>query len=115
MSQRIYWGGFFHDGGIAALLVAAVQAAAAMIAHTGLPAGHLLGLVAPQIVISMLLVPLFLRLTGQFDNFLLKRRSFALMPRSKPPITEAWRGIPFTRPPIFRARERQRSLWGKRL
>ena len=73
-SQRIYWRGFFHDWGIAALLAAAVQAAAALIAHPHAPAGHLLGLVVPQIVVSALLVPLFLRLTGAFDNFRLKRR-----------------------------------------
>ncbi|UNK77854.1 rod shape-determining protein MreD [Sphingopyxis granuli] len=73
-SQRIYWRGFFHDWGIAALLAAAVQAAAALIAHPHAPAGHLLGLVVPQIIVSALLVPLFLRLTGAFDNFRLKRR-----------------------------------------
>jgi len=73
-AQRIYWRGFFHDWGIAALLVAAVQAAAALIAHPHAPTGRVLGLVAPQIVISALLVPFFLRLTGRFDNFRLKRR-----------------------------------------
>ncbi len=73
-SQRIYWRGFFHDWGIAALLVAVVQAVAALIAHEHAPAGQVLGLVAPQIVISALLVPFILRLTGQFDNFRLKRR-----------------------------------------
>lgn len=73
-SQRIYWRGFFHDWGIAALLVAVVQAVAALIAHPHAPASQVLGLVAPQIVISALLVPFILRLTGQFDNFRLKRR-----------------------------------------
>jgi rod shape-determining protein MreD len=34
----------------------------------------MLGLVLPQIIISVLLMPLFLRLTGKFDNFRLKRR-----------------------------------------
>ncbi len=74
LSQRIYWRGFFHDWAIAATLVAAVQALAAMIAHPHAHSGRVLGLVVPQIVISMLLVPLFLRLTGKFDNFRLKRR-----------------------------------------
>ncbi|SNS31229.1 rod shape-determining protein MreD [Sphingopyxis indica] len=73
-AQRIYWRGFFHDWGIAALLLAAVQAAAALIAHPDAPTGRVLGLVAPQVVISALLVPFFLRLTGRFDNFRLKRR-----------------------------------------
>jgi rod shape-determining protein MreD len=73
-SQRIYWRGFFHDWGIAALLVAAVQALAALITHPHADFGRVLGLVVPQIVLSALLVPLFLRLTGQFDNFRLRRR-----------------------------------------
>src|SRR3546814_10035974 len=43
-AQRIYWRGFFHDWGIAALLLAAVQAAAALIAHPDAPTGRVLGL-----------------------------------------------------------------------
>jgi rod shape-determining protein MreD len=74
ISRRIYWRGFFHDWGIAALLVAAVQALAALITHPHADKGQVLGLVVPQIILSALLVPLFLRLTGQFDNFRLKRR-----------------------------------------
>lgn len=73
-SQRIYWRGFFHDWAIAALLVAAIQSLAALITHPGADAAHMLGLVLPQIVVSVLLVPLFMRLTGKFDNFRLKRR-----------------------------------------
>ena len=74
LSQRIYWRGFLHDWAIGALLVAAVQALAVLIAFPRAPAGHMLGLVLPQIIISVLLMPLFLRLTGKFDNFRLKRR-----------------------------------------
>ena len=74
LSQRIYWRGFFHDWAIGALLVAIVQALAALITHPDADTGRVLGLVAPQIVISALLVPLFLRLTGKFDIFRLKRR-----------------------------------------
>jgi rod shape-determining protein MreD len=74
ISQRIYWRGFFHDWGIGALLVAIIQAAAALLTHPHAATGRVLGLVAPQIVVSILLVPLFLRLTGKFDNFRLKRR-----------------------------------------
>lgn len=73
-SQRVYWRGFIHDWGVAALLIAAIQALAALIAHPDAHMGRVLGLVAPQIIISALLVPLFLRLTGKFDNFRLKRR-----------------------------------------
>jgi rod shape-determining protein MreD len=73
-SQRIYWRGFLHDWAIGALLVAIIQAIAALITHLHAPAGRVLGLVAPQIVVSILLMPLFLRLTGKFDNFRLKRR-----------------------------------------
>lgn len=73
-SQRIYWRGFYHDWAIAALLIAIIQALAALIAHPGSDIRLVLGLVAPQIVVSALLVPLFMRLTGQFDNFRLKRR-----------------------------------------
>ncbi|WP_432770803.1 MAG: rod shape-determining protein MreD [Sphingopyxis sp.] len=73
-SQRIYWRGFLHDWAIAALLIAVIQSLAALIAHPGAATGRLLGLVAPQIVVSVLLVPLFMRLTGMFDNFRLKRR-----------------------------------------
>ena len=73
-SQRIYWRGFFHDWAIAALLVALIQSFAALIAHPDAHAGKVLGLVAPQIIVSALLVPLFMRLTGMFDNFRLKRR-----------------------------------------
>ncbi|MBN8841821.1 MAG: rod shape-determining protein MreD [Sphingomonadales bacterium] len=73
-SQRIYWRGFFHDWAIGALLVAIIQAVAALLTHPHAATGRLLGLVAPQIVVSVLLVPLFLRLTGKFDNFRLKRR-----------------------------------------
>lgn len=74
ISQRIYWRGFLHDWAIGALLVAIIQAIAALITHPHAPAGRVLGLVAPQIVVSVLLMPLFLRLTGKFDNFRLKRR-----------------------------------------
>ncbi|PKP98942.1 MAG: rod shape-determining protein MreD [Alphaproteobacteria bacterium HGW-Alphaproteobacteria-13] len=73
-SQRIYWRGFYHDWAIAALLVAAVQALAALITHPHADTGRVLGLVVPQIILSALLVPLFLRLTGQIDNFRLRRR-----------------------------------------
>ena len=74
LSQRIYWRGFLHDWAIGALLVAAVQALAVLITFPHAPAGHMLGLVLPQIIMSALLMPLFLRLTGKFDNFRLKRR-----------------------------------------
>ena len=73
-SLRIYWRGFYHDWAIAALLVAAVQALAALITHPQADRAHVLGLVLPQILLSALLVPLFLRLTGLFDNFRLSRR-----------------------------------------
>lgn len=73
-SQRIYWRGFLHDWAIAALLVAIIQPLAALITHPGADAARVLGLVVPQVVISVLLVPLFMRLTGMFDNFRLKRR-----------------------------------------
>lgn len=74
LSQRIYWRGFLHDWAIGALLVAIIQALAALITHPHAHTGRLLGLVTPQIIVSILLVPLFLRLTGKFDNFRLKRR-----------------------------------------
>jgi len=73
-SQRIYWRGFLHDWAIAALLIAVIQSLAALIVHPSAAIGRVLGLVVPQIVISALLVPLFMRLTGKFDNFRLKRR-----------------------------------------
>jgi rod shape-determining protein MreD len=73
-SQRIYWRGFLHDWAIAALLIAIIQSLAALIVHPGVATGRVLGLVVPQIIISALLVPLFMRLTGKFDNFRLKRR-----------------------------------------
>ena len=73
-AQRIYWRGFFHDWAIGALLVAIIQALAALLTHPHALTGRVLALVAPQIVVSILLVPLFLRLTGKFDNFRLKRR-----------------------------------------
>ncbi|HMO76710.1 MAG TPA: rod shape-determining protein MreD [Sphingopyxis sp.] len=73
-AQRIYWRGFFHDWALAALLIAVIQSLAALIAHPAAPAGQAALLVAPQIVIAALLVPLFLRMTGAFDNFRLKRR-----------------------------------------
>ncbi|HEV7343537.1 MAG TPA: rod shape-determining protein MreD [Sphingopyxis sp.] len=73
-SQRIYWRGFLHDWVIAALLIAIIQSLAALIAHPGAATDRVLGLVVPQIVLSILLVPLFMRLTGKFDNFRLKRR-----------------------------------------
>lgn len=74
ISQRIYWRGFFHDWAIGALLLGLIQATAALITHPDVHTGRVLGLVVPQIVISALLVPFFLRLTGKFDNFRLKRR-----------------------------------------
>ncbi|MGQ3100723.1 MAG: rod shape-determining protein MreD [Alphaproteobacteria bacterium HGW-Alphaproteobacteria-17] len=73
-SQRIYWRGFWHDWVIAALLIAVIQALAALIAHPAANPGRILGLVLPQIVLSILLLPLVMRLTGKFDNFRLKRR-----------------------------------------
>ena len=73
-SQRIYWRGFLHDWAIAALLIANIQSLAALIVHPDAATGRVLGLVVPQIIISALLVPLFMRLTGKFDNFRLKRR-----------------------------------------
>ena len=73
-SQRIYWRGFLHDWAIAALLIAIIQSLAALITHPQADTRLVLGLVVPQIIISALLVPLFMRLTGKFDNFRLKRR-----------------------------------------
>lgn len=73
-AQRIYWRGFFHDWAIGALLVAIIQALAALLTHPHASTGRVVALVAPQIIVSILLVPLFLRLTGKFDNFRLKRR-----------------------------------------
>ena len=73
-SQRIYWRGFLHDWAIAAASVAIIQSLAALITHPHAATGRVLGLVVPQIIISVLLVPLFMRLTGKFDNFRLKRR-----------------------------------------
>ena len=73
-AHRIYWRGFYHDWGTAALLVALVQALAALITHPHADVARVLGLVVPQILLSALLVPLVVRLTGQFDNFRLKRR-----------------------------------------
>lgn len=73
-SQRIYWRGFLHDWAIAALLIAIIQSLAALITHPQADTRLVLGLVVPQIIISALLVPLFMRLTGAFDNFRLKRR-----------------------------------------
>ncbi len=73
-SQRIYWRGFLHDWAIAALLIAIIQSLTALIVHPDAATGRVLGLVVPQIIISALLVPLFMRLTGKFDNFRLKRR-----------------------------------------
>ncbi|MGV7120472.1 MULTISPECIES: rod shape-determining protein MreD [unclassified Sphingopyxis] len=74
ISQRIYWRGFLHDWAIGALLVAVIQSIAALITHPHAAPGHVLGLVVPQIIVSVLLMPLFLRLTGKFDNFRLRRR-----------------------------------------
>ena len=73
-SQRIYWRGFLHDWAIAALLIAIIQSLAALITHPQADTRLVLGLVLPQVIISALLVPLFMRLTGKFDNFRLKRR-----------------------------------------
>lgn len=73
-SQRIYWRGFLHDWAIAALLIAIIQSLAALIVHPDAATGRVLGLVVPQVIISALLVPLLMRLTGKFDNFRLKRR-----------------------------------------
>ena len=74
LSQRIYWRGFLHDWAIAALLIAIIQSLAALIVHPHAHTGRVLGLIVPQIIVSALLVPLFMRLTGTFDNFRLKRR-----------------------------------------
>ena len=52
----------------------ATQALAALLTHPHALTGRVVALVAPQIIVSILLVPLFLRLTGKFDNFRLKRR-----------------------------------------
>ncbi|MDZ3831339.1 MAG: rod shape-determining protein MreD [Sphingopyxis sp.] len=73
-SQRIYWRGFLHDWAIAALLIGIVQSLAALLAHPDAAPGRVLLLVVPQIIVSALLVPLVMRLTGKFDNFRLKRR-----------------------------------------
>ncbi len=73
-SQRIYWRGFAHDWVITAALVAIIQFMGALIVHPHASAGRLISLILPQIIFAALLVPLFLRLTGQFDKFRLKRR-----------------------------------------
>ena len=73
-SQRIYWRGFLHDWAIAALLIAVIQSLAALIVHPDAQIGRVLGLIVPQVIVSALLVPLFMRLTVKFDNFRLKRR-----------------------------------------
>lgn len=73
-SERIYWRGFFHDWAIAAALIAAILTTGALIAHPGAAVGRMILLIGPQIIISALLVPLIMRITGAFDNFRLKRR-----------------------------------------
>lgn len=72
-SYRIYWRSFRHDWMVAAALIAAIQGLGAILAHKGAAPGHVLLIVLPQIILSALLVPLFMRWTAKLDNFRLKR------------------------------------------
>lgn len=72
-SERILWRGFWHDWFIASLLIAAIQAISAKLSHPHAEWLAMLEIVAPQIIISSLLFPLFMRITAIFDKFRLKR------------------------------------------
>jgi rod shape-determining protein MreD len=72
-SERILWRAFWHDWLIAALLIALIQTISAKLSHSHAAWLQMLQLVAPQIIISSLLFPLFMRLTAMVDKFRLKR------------------------------------------
>lgn len=74
LSQKILWRGFWHDWLIAALLIIVIQGMAAKIGHPHVESARLFLIVAPQIMTSVLLFPLFVRLVALFDRFRLKRR-----------------------------------------
>lgn len=71
---RIYWRGFRHDWGIAALAIAFVQIVAAWIMHPDVAPLRTIALVLPQVVLAILLMPLAMRLAGWFDSLRLRRR-----------------------------------------
>lgn len=73
-SQKILWRGFWHDWFIAALLIALIQTVAAKLSHPHAEWARMLAIVAPQIMASCLVFPIFVRLVAAFDKFRLKRR-----------------------------------------
>lgn len=74
LSQRILWRGFWHDWLIAVILIAIIQTVAAKLSHPHAEWLRMLIIVAPQIVASSLLFPIFVRVVATFDKFRLKRR-----------------------------------------
>jgi rod shape-determining protein MreD len=74
LSQKILWRGFWHDWLIASLLIACIQLVSAKFSHPHAEWAKLLLMTAPQIISSILLFPLFVRLVATVDRFRLKRR-----------------------------------------
>ncbi|HET6536685.1 MAG TPA: rod shape-determining protein MreD [Sphingopyxis sp.] len=74
LSQKILWRTFWHDWLIAAICIALIQTLSAKFSHPHAEWGRMAMIVAPQIIASILLFPIFMRLVGSFDRFRLKRR-----------------------------------------
>lgn len=74
ISQKILWRGFWHDWLIASISILIIQTIAAKISHPHAEWIRLLIIIGPQIVASILLFPLFLRMIAFFDKIRLKRR-----------------------------------------
>lgn len=73
LSQKILWRGFWHDWLMASILIALIQIVAAKISHPLTEWGRMALIVAPQILLSILLFPAFVRLVAICDRFRLKR------------------------------------------
>lgn len=74
LSQKILWRGFWHDWLIASIAIIVIQIIAAKFSHPHAEWLRLLMVIGPQIVASILLFPLFLRIIAIFDKIRLKRR-----------------------------------------
>lgn len=71
VEARFPWRGFFQDWLVAAVVIAAYIVVCALLA--GLHVPHLMALLAPQLLLSILLFPIFGRMVAFFDRFRLRR------------------------------------------
>lgn len=74
IDQRTYWRGYWQDWLIAAVAMGVIIMAGATLAHPKATTGEILGMIGLQIVTSILLFPMMVRVAAWLDSVRLFRR-----------------------------------------